>query len=330
MPIDQSSESENENELSLTLIGEDIQCEAERSQLGFFTESVDVCAQEANNYSNFFLYDPSDGECIYVMTESAECVEGLVSSPYYDFYEINANSDDPSETETEGEGEQEWTGSFELIAEWTRCDAEGYGLGYFFPAEECAQACVDDVECMFFMHDSNDGECIAKMTESADCPEGLADSSYYDFYMIQWNDDVSEPSEPSESSESSETEEDEWEVQQIAEYMVCQAESQGLGYYPDINECAQNVMEAGSMFFNFDPNDGECSARFTNDASCPERLESHGYFHWYQIVWSGEQAEPEGDQTGPTLISEGFYCEAEVLSLAYGTTVLECADLVRE
>jgi hypothetical protein len=82
----------------------------------------------------------------------------------------------------------------ELIDEWTRCEAEGAALGYHFPAEECAQACVDDGTCMFFMYDPNDGECIAKYTESADCPEGLESSSYYYFYAIQF--------ENSESSES--------------------------------------------------------------------------------------------------------------------------------
>lgn len=85
------------------------------------------------------------------------------------------------------------------------------------------------------------------------------------------------------------------------------------------------------MFFNFDPNDGECSARFTNDASCPERLESHNYFHWYQIIRSGEQAEPEEEQTGPILIRENYYCSVGSYdSLGFGTTVEECADLVRE
>jgi hypothetical protein len=29
--------------------------------------------------------------------------------------------------------------------------------------------------------DPNDGECIAKFT-TGDCPEGLIESSYYDFY----------------------------------------------------------------------------------------------------------------------------------------------------
>lgn len=99
MPLDQSTDdqstddqSEDDQSLNLNLIGEDILCQAEKSQLGFFTESVDVCAQEAFSYGPFFLYDPNDGECISVMTESADCVEGLVPSEYYDFYEIIPDS----------------------------------------------------------------------------------------------------------------------------------------------------------------------------------------------------------------------------------------------
>jgi hypothetical protein len=45
---------------------------------------------------------------------------------------------------------------------------------------------------MFFMYDPSDGECIAKYTESADCPEGLASSTYYYFYAIQFDNSESE------------------------------------------------------------------------------------------------------------------------------------------
>lgn len=34
----------------------------------------------------FFIYDPNDGECLYEMTNSTECPEGLEESSYYDFY----------------------------------------------------------------------------------------------------------------------------------------------------------------------------------------------------------------------------------------------------
>jgi hypothetical protein len=89
----------------ITLIAENVLCEAQREQLGFFLESVDACFEAVFDYSAmFFLYDPNDGECIVVWTDSAECEEGLVPSSYYNFYEINEATenmpgDESSETE---------------------------------------------------------------------------------------------------------------------------------------------------------------------------------------------------------------------------------------
>jgi hypothetical protein len=93
-----------------------------------------------------------------------------------------SSSSEQSES-SEAEVDLDW--SVVLVNEMTRCNAEGAALGYFYPVEECAQACFNN-ECMFFLHDANDGECIAKYTESAECPEGLESSSYYHFYAIQW------------------------------------------------------------------------------------------------------------------------------------------------
>lgn len=88
------------------------------------------------------------------------------------------------------------------------------------------------------------------------------------------------------------------------------------------------------MFFNFDPNDGECSARFTNDASCPERLDEHSFFHWYQIIQEvGDSEINDGsDTTQPeslaTLIQGGQFCKAEAESLGFGLSVEDCAAAV--
>jgi hypothetical protein len=93
-----------------------------------------------------------------------------------------------------------------------------------------------------------------------------------------------------------------------------------MGYIIDLNECAASVMEVGSMFFNFDPNDGECVARYTRDASCPEGLnENHDYYNWYQIVGAEteivesetESESEENFETNIVLIREGYLCLSE-------------------
>lgn len=111
------------------------------------------------------------------------------------------------------------------------------------------------------------------MTESADCPEGLESSDYYYFYAIRYENDNIQPSES-----ESEVEAENWSVELISEYTVCETVSEPLGYIIDINECATKVLDVGAAFFNFDPSDGECVARYTRDASCPEGLEDHRYF----------------------------------------------------
>jgi hypothetical protein len=51
------------------------------------------------------------------------------------------------------------------------------------------------------------------MTESEDCPEGLASSSYYSFYMIEWTERASESSE-----DEVEADDGLWYVEKIADY----------------------------------------------------------------------------------------------------------------
>jgi hypothetical protein len=101
--------------------------------------SVHACYVAAVDYSaRFFLYDPNDGECIVVWTNSAECEEGLVPSSYYDFYEINdtiENTHEDESSETEIEQNNSW--SVRLVEESKLCDAEGVSMGFFFPVEEC-------------------------------------------------------------------------------------------------------------------------------------------------------------------------------------------------
>jgi hypothetical protein len=134
MPLNQTEEHE-----PFTLIDEDVLCEAQREQLGFFAESVHACYVAAFEFSaRFFLYDPNDGECFIAWTNSAECEEGLVPSSYYDFYEINdtiENTHEDESSETEIEQNNSW--SVRLVAESKFCDSEGVSMGNFFPVEEC-------------------------------------------------------------------------------------------------------------------------------------------------------------------------------------------------
>jgi hypothetical protein len=71
------------------------------------------------------------------MTTSPDCPEGLEDSIYYDLYMNVSNG--PQSTDSESSGiEEESSWIVKLIAEWTRCDADGYGLGYHNTAEACA------------------------------------------------------------------------------------------------------------------------------------------------------------------------------------------------
>jgi hypothetical protein len=68
------------------MIMEGMTCSAETSSIGM-NFSTDECALAViEQGSPFFERDPNDGECRVVFTESAECPEGFVDSPYYDFY----------------------------------------------------------------------------------------------------------------------------------------------------------------------------------------------------------------------------------------------------
>jgi hypothetical protein len=111
----------------------------------------------------------------------------------------------------------------ELINVWTRCNADEAPLGYYFQLEECARACHESETCTYFMHDSNDGECIESYTESVDCPEGLESSSYYHFFAIKYEGDNLETASDSESD--SEGPKIEANIVLISEGFECMSES---------------------------------------------------------------------------------------------------------
>lgn len=59
---------------------------SDHSKLGNYSD-VDECGRNViTNGYQFFIFDPSDGECLYETTASSECPEGLSQSSYYDFF----------------------------------------------------------------------------------------------------------------------------------------------------------------------------------------------------------------------------------------------------
>jgi hypothetical protein len=112
-----------------------------------------------------------------------------------------------------------------------------------------------------------------EMTDSAECPEGLESSMYYDFYRNVAQGD----SHGSSNSDSDQTPVDRnFEIEMLNEGSTCTAEFVRLGFTESAYSCAQEVLNDNSMltiFFDYDPNDGECRAVFTESRDCPEGFE---------------------------------------------------------
>lgn len=83
-----------------------------------------------------------------------------------------------------GAQEEQSSEGIALLGESVQCSSEDEPLGYFDSLEECAQECRITSGCNFILYDSNDGECRNERATSADCPEGLFSSSYYNFYEV--------------------------------------------------------------------------------------------------------------------------------------------------
>jgi hypothetical protein len=112
-----------------------------------------------------------------------------------------------------------------------------------------------------------------EMTDSAECPEGLESSMYYDFYRNVAQGD----SHGSSNSDSDQTPVDRnFEIEMLNEGSTCTAEFVQLGFFTEsAYSCAQEVLNgnSGTIFFDYDPNDGECRAVFTESRDCPEGFE---------------------------------------------------------
>jgi hypothetical protein len=120
-----------------------------------------------------------------------------------------------------------------LIAARSSCESESVELGYFRDASEeenlitCAQAVID-AGYQFFIQDPNDGQCLVEMTEVGSCPEGLSESSYYNYYAAYgWGGLIFE--EPNQ--EQDQTQEMELNVILISEGTTCNSETVALGYF---------------------------------------------------------------------------------------------------
>jgi hypothetical protein len=98
-----------------------------------------------------------------VYTSSADCVEGLYDSNYYDFYQ-NYNTlcgeDCESTSPTPTPVLEELPEGVNLIRESSSCLSENFPLGYENTLERCASACLEHPSCQFFVYDKNDGECV--------------------------------------------------------------------------------------------------------------------------------------------------------------------------
>ena len=61
---------------------------------------------------------------------------------------------------------------------------EGVFLGDFDNVEGCANACLEESQCRFFIYDTLEREyCYSEDTTSRDCPEGWVEADY-NFYEI--------------------------------------------------------------------------------------------------------------------------------------------------
>lgn len=188
-------------------------------QLGYFPEDVDACARACLDIvgCGYFAYDGNDGECFASAMPGSEnnddCPEGgFKSSNYFDMWRLNANfpgdmgpdlpvpvDGEPADPLPPVDGEPEVPlpeieepapevvapAEPTMLRERERCNAAHYRFGFFRGEfEACAAACAEHATCQFVHYDPNDGECLRVETADETCPEGWADSYWYDFWMI--------------------------------------------------------------------------------------------------------------------------------------------------
>ena len=122
------------------------------------------------------------------------------------------------------------------------------------------------------------------MTASATCPEGLYESSYYDFYSAgAWTE------EPSSTVDL--------DVILIAEGQTCYSDDYTIDYGYDVQGCAQAVVDIGYQFFSYDPEDGECRYEETGSGECYEGLYESTFYDFYAAYgWSSDVVD--SDQCG--------------------------------
>lgn len=124
-------------------------------------------------------------------------------------------------------------------------------------------------------------------TSSPQCPEGLSDSIYYNFYQV-YRSDIFIPVAV----------EKDFYHQVIREDAYCNAERGDLPY-GTIEECAESCFDDKSCnFFHHDVDDGECFITYAQNRSCPEGLGDSNYYIFYELIADDREGGSTGD--GPS------------------------------
>lgn len=160
-------------------------------------------------------------------------------------------------------------------------------------------------------------------TSTPQCPEGLSDSIYYNFYQV-YNPDIFVPIDVDK----------EYTYEVIRTLTRCSAEF-GESTYVPIEECAEKCFDDKECtFFHHDANDGECFVSYAQSRSCPSGFEESPYYTFYQLfaddraggnVDDGGQSEGRGDYV-TILINEWTACGSENFALGYEDSMAGCAE----
>ena len=74
---------------------------------------------------------------------------------------------------------------FNLVKSGAECNSKDQKLGRFDNLQECADACLNKNECVYFVYGtgSKAGYCYWEKTNSRDCSEGW-ENDKFDFYEV--------------------------------------------------------------------------------------------------------------------------------------------------
>lgn len=218
-----------------------------------------MCLDEGN--CHYFLRDPNDGECRgYLGLEAGNCASPYSNSQYYMLFQVNYEPADGTRPGADG--------GANLLGSRKWCDASYAGLPYANDPQGCADECNNAAGCEFFHFDPADGQCLQCNTDAPNCPEGLRNSSYYDFYAA--NGGSASAGGP----------------RLLGDGMACPNGGEHFGNVStnDPQACADKCQGySGCGYFNYDPNDGECMQAGARDDNCGGQLYSSSYYDFWGI-----------------------------------------------